>query len=56
VHQQAVDNINKAVSSPPVLRLFDQNIPMIIKTDASSTGLGLFCYRTISQSLTFSVR
>ena len=39
-HQQAVENIKKAVTSAPVLRFFDPNIPAIIQTDASSTGLG----------------
>jgi len=39
VHQHAVDNIKKAVSSAPVLRFFDQSIPAAIQTDATYTGL-----------------
>jgi len=40
VHQQAVDDIKKAVASTPVLRFFDPDVPAVIQTDSSSTGLG----------------
>jgi len=38
--QQAIDNIKNVVTSTSVLRFFDTNIPAIIQTNASSTGLG----------------
>jgi len=39
-HDQAFNNIKQAVASASVLQYFDPSKPVVIQTDASSTGLG----------------
>lgn len=40
VHQQAFEAIKAKIASAPVLRYFDEEKPIVIQTDSSSTGLG----------------
>ena len=40
VHDTALDKLRDALSTAPVLRYYDVNLPVTIECDASSTGLG----------------
>ena len=38
----AIENLKTLVTSAPCLKIFDSQLPTLLKTDASSLGLGAF--------------
>jgi hypothetical protein len=42
-HQKAFDEIKEYLTSPPVLRYYDVNLPVRLTCDASKSGLGAAC-------------
>ena len=39
-HQKAYEDINQAISSPPILKFYDPNKPLTLTCDASKSGVG----------------
>ena len=49
------DGLKRDVTTTPVLRFFDQSKPVVIQTDASSTGIGSVLFQD-EQPIAYSSR
>lgn len=49
--QTAFDTLKRALLQPPVLRIFDANLPTVVRTDASEWGMGAVLYQRVNGEL-----